>query len=110
MPVDVAAPGRFRVIILGNDTQLFARPATPVQLARACLALGYDFVAPASWGDELVAHRVLDAVRGSEPGPTIVSHCPHVVQALATTSPLPYATCASVSPAVAVARYLRSAF
>ena len=43
------------VVVLGADAVLAALPATPVQLAHACRALGYDVAFPASWGDEVVA-------------------------------------------------------
>ena len=43
------------IVVLGADTVLAALPATPVQLAHACRALGYDMAFPASWGDEIVA-------------------------------------------------------
>src|SRR5690348_16284732 len=47
------------VVILGTDALLAAAPATPVQLAHACLRGGFANVIPASWGDELIASAVL---------------------------------------------------
>src|SRR5688572_7542430 len=44
---------RLAAVILGNDVVLAARPNTPAQLARACVAAGFDIVVPPSWGDEL---------------------------------------------------------
>jgi hypothetical protein len=99
-----------RAVILGSDTLMAARPATPIQLARACLRAGFDFVAPVSWGEELLATNILSAVRSSPPSAAIVAHCPFVVEALreaATTLPTCYF---GVAPPVATARYLREAF
>jgi hypothetical protein len=87
-----------------------AHPATPIQLARACLRAGFDFVAPISWGEELLATNVLNAVRDARPSAAIVVHCPFVAEALraeATPVPLCYF---GVAPPVATARYLREAF
>src|SRR6185436_19392880 len=47
------------IVILGTDALLAALPATPVQLAHACLRAGFANVVPASWGDELIASAVL---------------------------------------------------
>ncbi len=53
-------------IILGADAVLGALPASPVQLAHACLALGFELAAPATWGDELIAEGCLDRLAGFE--------------------------------------------
>jgi hypothetical protein len=96
------------VVILGNDAQLAARPATPVQLAHACLAAGYRAVVPASWGDELVAGATLAALRDRETRPSIHCACPHVARrVLAAGSELAPHLISLVAPPVAAARYLR---
>jgi hypothetical protein len=88
MHSESAAP--IRAVILGNDAVLAAFPAEPIQLARACLESGFDFVAPVSWGEEFLAERVGVA---------------EALRRRVTRSPC----IASVSPPVATARYLRAA-
>jgi len=96
------------VVILGNDAQLAARPATPVQLAHACLAAGYRAVIPASWGDELVASATLAALRDRTIRPSIQCACPHVARrVLGAGSELAPHLVSLVAPPVAAARYLR---
>lgn len=96
------------VVILGNDAQLAARPATPVQLAHACLAAGYRAVIPASWGDELVAAATARLVAGRGPGTTIHCACPHVARrVLAVGTELAPFLLSLVPPPVAAARYVR---
>jgi hypothetical protein len=46
------------VAILGTDALLAARPVDAIQLTRACLTAGFDFVAPVTWGEELIASRL----------------------------------------------------
>lgn len=98
-----------RVAILGNDAVLEARPATPVQLAQACLRASFDLVVPASWGEELIAHQIAASL-GSYEGPApVLCHCPMVAQALGDQlESLP--VLAVVSPPVATARYLRHVY
>ena len=98
------------VIILGTDVAIAAAPATPVQLALACQAFGYDAVIPASWGDELVASRVLERVRGTE-APLVQCSCPHVAERLAEAGDSlgPLLLCL-VSPPVATAEYVRALY
>jgi hypothetical protein len=98
------------VIILGTDVAIAAAPATPVQLAHACQAAGYDAVIPASWGDELVASRVLERIRGSET-PLVQCSCPHVAERLAEAGESlgPLLLCL-VSPPVATAEYVRALY
>ncbi|MBX6333602.1 MAG: hypothetical protein IRY91_17285, partial [Gemmatimonadaceae bacterium] len=90
---------------------LAAHPASPVQLAHACRALGYDMAFPSSWGDELVAAGCLEQLRewGSEPA--IVCACPRVTERLtrAGTELAPWMI-ALVAPPVAAARYLRAVY
>ena len=96
------------VVILGNDAQLAARPATPVQLAHACLAAGYRAVIPASWGDELVAAATARLVAERRPGTTIHCACPHVARrVLAVGTELAPFLLSLVPPPVAAARYVR---
>ncbi|HEX9562554.1 MAG TPA: hypothetical protein VF981_01215 [Gemmatimonadaceae bacterium] len=101
--------GIIRAIILGNDAVLAAQPAEPIQLARACLRAGFDFVVPVSWGDELLATRVADIVGTLRPPAVIVASCPFVAESL-RARPARAPSIASVSPPVATARYLRRAF
>ena len=56
MPINVA--------ILGTDAVLAFRPVEPLQLTRACHAVGFDFVAPVSWGEELIAFHLGDRIAG----------------------------------------------
>ncbi|MGQ0539598.1 MAG: [Fe-Fe] hydrogenase large subunit C-terminal domain-containing protein, partial [Gemmatimonadaceae bacterium] len=86
-------------------------PATPVQLAHACHALGFDIVIPASWGDELVAHAVLEEAAGRAREPVIQCTCPLVAERLrASGAHLEPYMVACVAPPVAAARYVRQAF
>ena len=96
------------MVILGNDAVLAARPATPVQLAHACLSAGFRAVIPASWGDELVAGATLDALSGRANRPAIQCACPHVARrVLAVGAELSAHLISLVAPPVAAARYLR---
>ena len=96
------------MVILGNDAMLAARPATPVQLAHACLAAGFRAVIPASWGDELVAGATLDALSGRATRPAIHCACPHVARrVLGVGSELAPHLISLVAPPVAAARYIR---
>ena len=95
-------------MILGNDAVLAARPATPVQLAHACLEAGFRAVIPASWGDELIAGATLDALSGRAVRPAIHCACPHVARrVLAVGSELAPHLISLVAPPVAAARFLR---
>ncbi|MFL5562363.1 MAG: [Fe-Fe] hydrogenase large subunit C-terminal domain-containing protein [Gemmatimonadaceae bacterium] len=105
---DIRAATAPSVVILGNDAQLAARPATPVQLAHACLAAGFHAVVPASWGDELVAGATLAALRGRATQPAIHCACPHVARRILSAGPeLAPHLVSLVAPPVAAARYLR---
>lgn len=108
MPDEAPVPS-LSVIVLGADAVLAAAPATPVQLAHACLAAGYAAVVPASWGDELIATECLRraAMRGRDP--VICAVCPHVTdRLLASGGELAQFAMALVPPPVATARYIRS--
>jgi len=90
---------------------LAALPATPVQLAHACYRIGFEIVVPASWGDELVAHAVLEDLpqRGREP--VIQCTCPLVTERLlANGQHLASAMVRTAAPPVAAAHYARDAF
>ena len=96
------------VVILGNDAQLAARPATPVQLAHACLAAGYRAAVPGSWGDELIAAATIQALTTHDVRPAIQCVCPHVARrVLAVGSDLSPYLVSLVAPPVAAARYVR---
>ncbi len=98
-----------RVAILGNDAVLDARPATPMQLAQACLRASFDLVVPASWGEELVAHQYAESL-GRYDGPApVLCHCPIVAQALSDHSDS-LAMLTLAAPPVATARYLRRVY
>lgn len=99
------------VVVLGADAVLAALPATSVQLAHACKALGYDMAFPATWGDELVAEGCLKHLAAHEPETAILAACPHVVDRLtrAGAELVPHMI-VTAAPPVAAARYLRAAF
>ena len=80
-----STPRPSSVAILGADAVLAARPASPVQLAHACRALGYDMAFPSSWGDELVAAGCLEQLREWGSDPAIVCACPRVAERLTRT-------------------------
>jgi Iron only hydrogenase large subunit, C-terminal domain len=97
------------IVILGTDALLAAAPATPVQLAHACLRAGFGNVVPASWGDELIAAAVLRHLPRFGNGPAIQCSCPIVAHRLLTTGgDLRPVMLALVSPPVALARYVRA--
>jgi hypothetical protein len=98
------------LLILGTDAVLAAAPATPVQLVHACLAVGYQAVIPASWGDELIAARVLERLRGAD-APILQCSCPLVARRLAAHgASLAPSIVAVASPPVATAKYLRALY
>jgi hypothetical protein len=98
-------------IILGADAVLAALPASPVQLAHACQALGFHLAAPATWGDELIAEACLDQLAEYDYPSAVMCSCPFVTERLtrATTALEPFMLTFD-SPPVATARYLRAAF
>jgi hypothetical protein len=103
----VTAPS---LLILGADAVLAAKPATPVQLAHACLAAGFQGAIPATWGDELIAARVLERLRDTQ-GPWVQCSCPMVAQRLAAhAEPITGMLLTVVPPPVATARYLRALY
>ena len=98
-------------IILGADAVLAALPASPVQLAHACQALGFHLAAPATWGDELIAEACLDRLTDYEYPTAVMCSCPLVTERLTRESTMlePFMLTFD-SPPVATARYLRAAF
>ncbi len=97
------------VIILGADALVAAAPATPVQLAHACMRAGYQNVVPSSWGDELIATAVLTELAAHDRAPAIQCSCPLVARRLLSlSSDLSPCLVSLVSPPVAVARYVRA--
>lgn len=104
---DVGTP----FIILGADAVLAALPASPVQLAHACQALGFELAAPATWGDELIAESCLQQLAGYEHATAVMCSCPRVTERLTRASTLlePFML-TFTSPPVATARYLRAAY
>src|SRR5688500_18452757 len=103
--------GTLAIAILGADAMLAALPATPVQIAHACLAAGYDIAVPASWGDELLAVECLRQLAERGPRPAVMCACPHVRSELLAVGPdLAPVLVSLVAPPVAVARYLHALY
>jgi hypothetical protein len=99
------------IAIVGNDAFLAAAPATPIQLAHACLASGFDIAIPGSWGDELIAAEVLRQLPSRDDEPAVMCSCPHVAsRVLAAGSDLAAFLISLVSPPVAAARYVRALY
>ena len=97
------------IVILGTDALLAAQPATPVQLAHACLRAGFANAIPASWGDELIAAAVLKRLPQFDGGPAIQCSCPIVAHRLLSVGgDLRPAMLGLVAPPVAIARYVRA--
>jgi hypothetical protein len=102
-------PQTVPIVVLGTDALLAASPATPVQLAHACLRAGFANVVPASWGDEILAAAVLRRLPNFGNNPVIQCSCPIVAHRLLTVSgDLRPVMLALVPPPVAVARYVRT--
>ena len=97
------------VAIIGTDTLLAARPVDWVQLTHACRRAGFDFVAPVSWGEELIASHVGERMAVAPRSTMVASSCPFVDEAV-RESPPATPVLKTVSPPVACARYLRAAF
>ncbi|MEX2154804.1 MAG: hypothetical protein WD825_15790 [Gemmatimonadaceae bacterium] len=98
------------LLILGTDAVLASAPGTPVQLAHACLAAGYQAVIPASWGDELIAARAMDRCRRAE-APVVQCSCPFVASRFAAHGePIASMLLSFVAPPVATAEYLRALY
>ena len=99
------------IVVVGADALLGALPATPVQLAHACLRAGFQHVVPASWGDELVAGAALRLTLQHQKTPVIQCSCPLVAHRLLSvgTDLRPFLV-SLVPPPVALARYLRALY
>jgi len=99
------------VAIIGNDAVLAAAPATPVQVAHACLRRGFTVAVPASWGDELVAAEAVRRLASRDRGPAVMCVCPFARSRLLAPGPdlAPFLV-SLVSPPVATARYLRAVY
>jgi len=108
-PTQQTSPQTVPIVVLGADALLAAAPATPVQLAHACLRAGFANVVPASWGDEILAAAVLRRLPGFGDGPVIQCSCPIVAHRLLTVGgDLRPVMLALVPPPVAVARYVHA--
>lgn len=104
-----SVPQTVPIVVLGTDALLAAAPATPVQLAHACLRAGFANVIPASWGDELIAAAVLRRLPQFGNGPAIQCSCPIVAHRLLSVGgDLRPAMLPLVAPPVAIARYVRT--
>lgn len=96
------------IVIIGTDAMLAALPATPVQLAHACLLAGFANVIPVSWGDELIAAALVRRLAPNG-GPAVQCSCPKVVHRLLSGGgDLRPVMVPLVSPPVATARYIHS--
>jgi hypothetical protein len=97
------------IVILGTDALLAALPASPVQLAHACLRAGFANAIPASWGDEIIATAVLRRLADFGTAPAIQCTCPIVAHRLLSVSAdLRSVLVTLVPPPVALARYVRT--
>jgi hypothetical protein len=97
-----------QVAMLGTDAIIAAGTVEPVQLWRACQNIGFDFVIPVSWGEELIATWIGARVAEQAAGAVVVSTCPLVDERIRAT-PVKTPVVRTVSPPVATARYLRAA-
>ena len=98
------------IALLGADALLAALPATPVQLAHACMLAGYQNVVPSSWGDELIAAAAMRSLERFGELPAVQCSCPFVAhRLLAAGADLRPFLVSLVAPPVALARYLRAA-
>jgi len=107
--VAVAAEGT-GALILGTECAAHFYPATPEQVVNACYAAGFRVVSRGVIGDELVAMEYLKLWRTETWGTMIRSTDPVVVDTIRAAYPelVPYLAPVA-TPAVAEARYLRSA-
>jgi diguanylate cyclase (GGDEF)-like protein len=96
-------------LILPTEATVFFYPATPEQLINACFAAGFERIYFESVGDELVAGEYLRLWRENEGRSWVRSTSPIVVNYCRTKLPelLPFLA-PVVTPAVALARYIRA--
>ena len=98
-------------VILGNDAVAAIRPYASSQLARACVAAGFDVIVPPSWGDELVAGAYLEQLADRLEYAVAPCACPLVRSMLDRSSGGTAVGCAfATSPPVAAARYVRATY
>ena len=96
------------VVILGNDAVAAIRPYASSQLARACVAAGFDVVVPPSWGDELVAGEYLQQLADRLEYAVVPCACALVRSMLERSGGTSAIGCAfAAAPPVAAARYVR---
>lgn len=95
------------LLILGTDAVLAAAPATPVQLAHACHAAGFDAVVPTSWGDELIAREAIRALEFAK-SPLVHCVCPRAARRLADDPAIGPMVFSCPAPPVVTAAYLRA--
>jgi diguanylate cyclase (GGDEF)-like protein len=107
--VAIAAEGT-GALILGTESAAHFYPATPEQVVNACYAAGFRVVSRGVIGDELVAMEYLRLWRTETWGTMIRSTDPVVVDTVRAEYPelVPYLAPVA-TPAIAEARYLRSA-
>jgi hypothetical protein len=90
---------------------LAALPAHPIQLTHACHQFGFHAVVPLSWGDELIAEHVLRELKTRGRQPVVMCSCERVrARLLASGVELGRFLVSTVTPAVAIGRYLRSLY
>jgi diguanylate cyclase (GGDEF)-like protein len=96
------------VLILPTEVSVYFYPATPEQVINACFEAGFERIYFESLGDELVAAEYMKAWSADRGGSWIRSTSPIVVNYCRTKLPelLPFLV-PVVTPAVAVARYIR---
>lgn len=115
-PVEEAVARGRALLILPTEAAVFFHPATPEQLLNACFLAGLHSVYFEVLGDELVAHEYLRVWREKQASeehdrtwirstsPIVVEYCRiRLPQLLPLLAPI-------VTPAVALARYLRATF
>jgi diguanylate cyclase (GGDEF)-like protein len=97
------------VLILATESVVHFHPATTEQVLNSCFGAGFRAVYPGALGDELVAREYLELWQRNDPGTTIRSTSPIVVEYVKRRylELLPYLA-PVVTPAVAQARYLRA--
>lgn len=98
-------------VVLGADAYLTARPATPIQMAHACRAAGFDVAIPAAWGDELIALDCARQLVDRTILPAVFCACERVYERLMAPGPeLAPFLIRTAAPPVATARYLRELY
>jgi hypothetical protein len=107
MPDQHALP--MHVAVLGTDAIVAAGPIEPAQLWRACESIGFDFVVPVSWGEELIASWLSTRVSTGTGRAAVIATCPKVDERLQSANVSTHVL-RTVSPPVACARYVRAAF